>query len=80
MDHRHALLARIYVLHAHLIDMILQWETIERVKAHSSAVSAMGIQDEYFVTGSSDASVKTWKLSIDVHSGMNVTDKFMNAN
>ncbi|KAJ3785109.1 quinon protein alcohol dehydrogenase-like superfamily [Lentinula aff. detonsa] len=42
-----------------------QWTSFANFTAHKQAISALCVTDEYLVTGSSDATVKLWKLPQD---------------
>ncbi|KAG6820095.1 hypothetical protein H0H93_005407 [Arthromyces matolae] len=50
-----------------------QWDLSGRIQAHEKAISALSISGDLVVTGSSDGTVKTWK----VEPGADGTDSFL---
>lgn len=42
-----------------------QWTSFAKFSAHKQAISALAVLDDWIATGSSDATVKLWKLPQD---------------
>lgn len=54
-----------YTVHATPVNIciLFQWNIVYKVQAHEKSISSLCIFDQWVVTGSSDASVKIWKIT-----------------